>query len=200
MGCSPSGTYSDCSSFSPLQDHSSLHKTCFCVGSSPWGPARSLLQCRLFTSHSSFQAYPTAPVWGSSQAAGEFLLPRGPAQITFVTRSFTTLYREIFALVPGGPPPPPSSLNLVPLELSHIFSHLPPSCAADLPFLKYVVIEVLPTSLVGSALANRGSTLKPIRTVSVGHRGSFWCLLTEAMPADPPLPKPCHVSPIYTYI
>lgn len=54
MGCSPSGT--DCSSFAPPQDHISLQKTCFCVGSSLFGLARSLLQCRLFTGHSSFKA------------------------------------------------------------------------------------------------------------------------------------------------
>ena len=49
---------------------------------------------------------------------------------------------------------------------------------------------------MGSALAGGGSISEPAGIGSVRHRGSFWQLLTEATPAAPPLPKPCHTDPI----
>jgi len=58
------------------------------------------------------------------------------------------------------------------------------------PLLHCVIPEVLPPSLMGSALASGGSVLELSGTGSVGHRGSFWQLLTEATPVAPLLPKP----------
>ena len=50
---------------------------------------------------------------------------------------------------------------------------------------------------MGSALATGGSILGPAGTGSVQHRGSFWCLLTEATPAVSPLPNRCHINPVH---
>jgi len=78
------------------------------------------------------------------------------------------------------------------LSFSHIVSLLsltavPPQFFP--PLLSYVIPEVLPLSLMGSALASGGSVLELAGTGSVGHGGSFWQLLTEATPIAPPLPK-----------
>jgi len=53
------------------------------------------------------------------------------------------------------------------------------------PLLKYVILEVLPPSLMGSALGSSGSVLEPAGTGSVRHGGGFSQLLTEATPIAP---------------
>jgi len=53
---------------------------------------------------------------------------------------------------------------------------------------------------MGSALASGGSILEPAGIGSVGCRGSFWQLLTEATPVVAPLPKPCYANPIQPVI
>lgn len=50
---------------------------------------------------------------------------------------------------------------------------------------KYFIPEVLPRSLIGSALANAGSVLDPSGIFSVRHKGNFWQLLTEVTPVAP---------------
>jgi len=64
-----------------------------------------------------------------------------------------------------------------------------------LPFLKYVITEVLPPLLIGLALASSRSVLELAGTGFIRHGGSFSQLLTEATPAVPLLPKPCHANP-----
>ena len=81
---------------------------------------------------------------------------------------------------------------------SHIFSLLYP--AANCPFFflfNCIIPEVLPSSLMGLALASHVSLLEMAGTAFSRHGGSFWQLLTEATPTVPPLPKPCHASPIH---
>jgi len=53
---------------------------------------------------------------------------------------------------------------------------------------------------MGLALASGGSILEPAGIGSVGHRGSFQQLLTEAITVAPLLPKPCHSNPIQAVI
>ncbi|KAM9591171.1 uncharacterized protein ACIBXB_006070 [Morphnus guianensis] len=87
--------------------------------------------------------------------------------------------------------------RVVSLTCSRSALQLPFPCALQLfPLLKYVIPEALPLSLIGSALAGGGSVLELAGIGSIGHRGSFQQLLTEATPVTPPLPKPCHTNPI----
>jgi len=62
------------------------------------------------------------------------------------------------------------------------------------PLLRYVIPEVLPPSLMGSALANSGSLMEPAGISFIRHRGSFQQLLAESTPVNSPLPKPCHAT------
>ena len=64
-----------------------------------------------------------------------------------------------------------------------------------LPFLKYVITEALPLSLIVLTLGSGGSVLEPASTGFIKHRGSFLQLLTEATPIAPLLPKHCHTNP-----
>ena len=69
----------------------------------------------------------------------------------------------------------PSSLTLVSagLFLSHVLT--PPFWllfhSGFFPLLEYVITEVLPPSLMGSALARGGSILEPAGIGSIGHGG-----------------------------
>jgi len=117
----------------------------------------------------------------------------------------STGYRGISTPAPGAPPLPPSSLILVSAELflSHILTPLSSCCCVVWGFffalLNYVIPEVLPPSLMGSALASSGLVLEPAGASSIGHRGSFWQLLTEATPVTASLSKPCHANPIHVF-
>jgi len=66
------------------------------------------------------------------------------------------------ALTPGAPARPASSLTLVSAELLLTHHLTPLSCCRDFPppHLKHVVTEVLPPSLMGSALASSESVLE----------------------------------------
>jgi len=74
--------------------------------------------------------------------------------------------------------PPPSSLTLVSAELflSHFLtplSQLPSHLSFYIPFLKYVIPEVLPPSLIGLALGSSRSVLEAAGTGFIRHGGSF---------------------------
>jgi len=85
------------------------------------------------------------------------------------------------------PPPPPSSLTLVSAELflSHCLTPLSNSHLTQsffLPFLNYVITEVLPLSLMGLVLGSGRSVLEPASTGSIRHGGSF-----SSLSQKPPL-------------
>jgi len=84
----------------------------------------------------------------------------------------------------------PYSLTLVSTEwfLSHILALL--SRCNFFFLLNYVILEVLPLSLMGLTVPRNGSVLKPAGIGSFGHGGSFLQLLREATPVAPPLTKP----------
>jgi len=104
---------------------------------------------------------------------------------------------RLSALASPALPAPSSSLTLMSAELflSHHLSSLPSHRSFLIPFLKYVIPEALPLSLIGLALASGGSILELAGTGCIRHGGSFWQLLTEATPTAPLLPKPCHANP-----
>jgi len=151
---------------------------------SPWvrGPGRSLLQHRLHLGSqppagihllqcvvpSTGCRWISAPPWSSLGCRGT----------TCLTTVFIMNFRgKVSALAPGAPPPPPSSLILVSAELflSHHFTPLSwlLPFRSFLPFLKYVITEVLPPLLIGSALASGESISESAGTGSVGYGGSF---------------------------
>ena len=86
---------------------------------------------------------------------------------------------------------------------SHIFSLLCPAAkccyAGFFRLLKYIIPEVLPLSLMGSALASGRANLEPSGTGSMGPGGSFWQLLARDTPVALMLPKPCHANPVTQY-
>jgi len=85
--------------------------------------------------------------------------------------------------------------RVVSLTYSHSF--LPASVAQQfLPWLEYVITEVLLLLLLGSDLASSSFFLELVGTGSAGHGGSFWYLLTAC--SGPTLPKPCYVNLICT--
>jgi len=139
-----------CSSIG-FRGHSFLQAySCSSVGSSigcRWisAPLCTSMGCR---------GQPASP-WSSPQAAGESLL------------------RRLEHLLP-----PPSALTLVSAELLLSQSHSSLQLQLllhrfFLPFLKYVITEVLPPLLIGLALASNGSILELAGTGSVRHMGSF---------------------------
>lgn len=113
--------------------------------------------------------------------------------------------RGICAPAPGVPYPPPSSLALsfAGLFLSH-FSYTSPMqlvCCVFLPFLKHVISEVPPTSLMGSFLGSGGWV-----SFAAGWNWlcpAWWQLLVSPHRGHPcsPLPnkQPCHINPIELY-
>jgi len=179
-GCSPSGM--DCSSVCPPKVHRSCQKTRFCMGSCPQAAvsAKSLIQHGFSTGCSFLQGTSPGLVWCPPQAAGWISTPpcssMGCKGTTCITTVFITGCRRISSLAPGEPSPPPSFLTLVSagLCLSHFFTffllaamqRLSPSC-------KYVVTDVLPVSLTGSALASGRSILEPAGIDTVQHGDSF---------------------------
>jgi len=68
------------------------------------------------------------------------------------------------------------------------------------PFLKYVVTEALPSSLMGMALVSGRSVLKLAGIGSIRHGGSFSQLLTEATAVGLLLQKTFHPNPIHRFL
>lgn len=90
----------------------------------------------------------------------------------------------------SAPAPPP--LLHSPWDLQSCFSCFQSSLQLQFPFflcffspLKYIIPEVLPQSLMGSALSCSGTILEPAGIDSVGCRGRFQQLLTEPTPVPP---------------
>jgi len=136
----------------------------------------------------------SAPLWTSMDCRGTTCLI-----MIFITSCKGRLSAPRFCAPPS---PPHSLLTLMSAKLffSHSLSLLSPYTAVSplsffLPFLKYVITEVLPPSLIDLALGSSGSVLEPSSTGFIRHGGSFWKLLTEATAIAPLLPKPCHANP-----
>jgi len=156
------------------------------------------------TGSSLLWAHPPALVWSPPWAAGGYLLPYGPpwaagaqpdSPWSLPQAAGEPLLRRLehlFPLLLHWPWCLQSSYSSLQLQnaLTHFFS-----------FLKHVIPEALPPPLMGLclALSSIRSVLEPAGVGSVRHRRSFWQLLTEATPAAPPLPKPCHANPILFY-
>lgn len=76
-----------------------------------------------------------------------------------------------------------------------------PHCCTVFFYPKFVPREEPPAFLFASVLVSDFSVLELFGTVSVQHGGSLWCLLTEAIPAAPMLPKPCHINTMeYSFV
>lgn len=76
-----------------------------------------------------------------------------------------------------------------------------PHCCTAFFYPKFVPREEPPAFLFASVLVSDFSVLEPFGTVSVQHGGSLWCLLTEAIPAAPMLPKPCNINTMeYSFV
>jgi len=207
-GVSPSGI--GCSSVGPPWDHKPCQQTCSSVGSSlhgSTGPGRTLLQHGLPTGsqppsgipllqrgvHSMGCGWTSAPLWTSimgsmAQPASPWSAPQAEG------KSLLQHLEDILPLIllrPWG----------LQSCYSQIFSLFYPAAKCHLgqggcPLLKYVIPEVLPPSLMGSALASGGSILEPAGTGSVRFGGSLQQLLTEAIPVASPTQKPCHANPV----
>jgi len=128
--------------------------------------------------------HPPAPAWGlfhglqvDIHSPWTFMDCRGTACLTMVF--ITSCRGRHSALTFRTPSPPsPSSLTLVSAELllSHRPTPLYPAVSLlsfFLPFLKDVITEVLPPSLIGLALGSGGSILEPAGTAFIRHGGSF---------------------------
>jgi len=163
-----------CSMGSPW-GHSFLQaSTCSGVGSLPRATGGDLLDCGPPWSTGGQPASPPS----SSRAAREGSLLWYLGQFLPTTSSLTLVSAELFL-----------SQSLSPL------SSLPSHPEFFLPFLKYVITEALPLSLIGLALGSSRSVSEPAGTGFIRHGGSFLQLLTEATPISPLLPKPCHAKP-----
>lgn len=123
---------------------------CSCSGS-PWAAA-------------SFRTYPPAVAWSPPWAAGEQRgCLHGPL-LQCLEHLFPFLLHLHWCLQ--------SFLSCFLIPLSHS------CCRAFLPFIKHVITEVLPASLMGSALASDGLLLELVGTVSYPTWGSSRSLLT----------------------
>jgi len=82
-----------------------------------------------------------------------------------------------------------SSLSFTDLGICRVVTPLSSSKNALMQFffslLKYITPEVLPSSLMDLVLASSGSSFELAGTGSIGHRGSFWQLLTETICVAP---------------
>lgn len=116
---------------------------------------------------------------------------RGPRGTACFTMGFTMGWRGISAPAIGSHPPPPSEMTWVSAEqlLSWILTPLSGCCLLFTQYLflllNFDIPEVLPPSLMGSALVSGGSILALAGVGSVEHGEIFSQLLTEAAPAAP---------------
>jgi len=125
-----------------------------------------LLHGLLSMDHSSFRKYPPTLAWGPiwAQQCGYLLwcCPlHGLQANTYSTMAISTGCKGFFAPVPGASPPSPSSLTLVftGLFLTLFSPHSSPPYSVLL-FLKYVLSEVPPAWLMGSAVSCGGSVVE----------------------------------------
>jgi len=111
---------------------------------------------------------------------------RGTACLTMV---FSAGCRGISGLAPGAPPPPSFFSDLGVCRVPSLTcSHSSLSIAVPqqvFPLLNYVTPDALPPSLMGLSMASSGSILELPGIGSIGHRGSFSQLLTQATPVAP---------------
>ena len=142
----------------------------------------------------SLLGHPPALAWGPPRAAGGYCSTmdlhglqveicstmdlHGLQGTACLTMGCTTGCRGISAPAPGAAAPPPSALALVvcrAVALPHTLAALPRLllCSRFFPFLKYVIPEVLPPSLMGLALVSGESVLEPAGIGFIGHGGSF---------------------------
>jgi len=172
--CVPHGVTSPASKCAPAWAPLStglqvLAGTCSSAGS-PWG-------------HSFLQASPCSSVVSLLWATSEDLLHHVPpwtAGGQSASPSLTSCKGRLSALTFRAPPPPSFFTDLgvcrvVSLTSSHssLFTAISPPSFFFLPFLKYVIPEVLPPSLMGLAVASGGSVLEPAGAGCIRHRGSF---------------------------
>jgi len=154
-----------------------LQGACSGVGS-PWAAAY-------------FRSHPPAAAWGPSQAAGWISslvwCSVGYRGTTCITMVYSRGCRGISA------PPLPSSLTLVSARL--FISHFSfPAAVAQrfLPFLEYVIVEMPPSWLLGSAVPC-GETIGAGWNSCVWHRAAL-ASSHRNHPAAP-LPAPGHLPP-----
>lgn len=150
-------------------------KICFCVGflHGPWSLSEGCSSLGSPWAAVPFRASPHAVVWCSPCAAGWVFAPlwffKCCRRTTCIVVVFSIGCNGISALVPAGP-------WHLQGWFSHVFWFLSHSCWAGLlPFPKYVITEVSPVSLVGSAWAS---------SESVQHGAA-----SGLFPQSPPLAK-----------
>lgn len=145
-------------------------------GSFPWGSSP--------LAAASFRAHPFALAWGSSWTAGWTFAP--PWSSPCVSEESLLWHLQ----------------HLHPLFIHwpcclhscffHIFSFISLSCCCAtgfFPLFNYVIPEVLPPLLMGSAFASNRPSLELSGIDSIRRGGNFWHLLTESTPAASLLPK-----------
>jgi len=154
------------------------------------GPAQSLLQRGLPTGSQSPSGSSVGSSMGCRWISASLWTFMDCCGTACLTRVFSMSCRGISALVPGAPPPPPSlTWVCAELFLSHHLLSLAENAVIEgffFSLLKYVVTELLPPSLMGSALASsRSIFLELAGTGFIRHGENFWQLLTEATPIVP---------------
>jgi len=148
--------------------------------------------------HSLLQASTCSSVGSLPRDVGGDLLHHGPPWTAGHSLPHYGLHYELqgnlcYGTWSTSSPSSAQTLGSAEVLLSH--SLTPLSCCCSLP-LNYFIPEVLPPSLMGSALASDGSVLEPAGVGSIRYGGCFQQLLTEATPVAPLLPKPCHTNPV----
>lgn len=149
----------------------------------PWATAPTRAFSRVGSPWGHRQHMPVV-VWG----------PSWPSGWVSVHPPFSMCCRAISALASGAPYPCPLHLlhwclclqGCVLCQTFLLLSHR--CCSIFLNFLKYVIMEALPTSLISSALDSNWNKFCQTRE-------QLLSLLTETISASPLLPNPCQVNP-----
>jgi len=176
---SPSGI--GCSSVGPPQGHRSCQQTCSSVGYSlhgSTGPGRSLLQRGLpmvSQPPSAIHLLRCGVLHGLQVDICSTVVLNGLQGDSQPHHGLLHGLRGNLCSSARSTSSPSSALTLVSAVVSLTYSHSHSAIAVILGFFPslYVITEVLPLSLMGSALASSGSVLEPAGIGSVGHRGSF---------------------------
>ena len=151
----------------------------------------SLLRASICSSMGSFPAcrWISAPLWSSMGFRGTTCLTMSllhRLQGNLCSSDWSTSSPSFFTDL--------GVCRVVSLTSSHSSLSTTVSSQVFFPLLKYVIPEVLPPLLMGSALASGAFVLEPAGTGFIKHGGSFSQLLTEATPIAPLLPKSCHAN------